>query len=189
MTNTDPNTPPPGNADAPSGPAADHPGGTVLESSAAAVQRLEERLAEMTDRHLRLAAEYDNFRKRSLKERTEGWSKAQAELLARLVDGLDDLARFAQVDPAQTDAATLHAGVELVGRKIWKELEAIGVRRVAEAGVPFDPSVHEAVTTAPARDRAQDHTVGAVLQVGYRLGDTLIRPARVEVLTWQGDLH
>ncbi|HXQ27921.1 MAG TPA: nucleotide exchange factor GrpE, partial [Gemmatimonadales bacterium] len=151
--------------------------------------RLEERLAEMTDRHLRLAAEYDNFRKRTQKERTEVWSKAQAELLGRFVDALDDLGRFAQVNPTQAEAATIHAGVELVGRKLWKELEALGVRRVAEVGVPFDPSQHEAVTTAPARDPAQDHTVGAVLQAGYVLGNTLVRPARVEVLTWQGKLH
>lgn len=186
MTDTDPRKEPAGSAE---GASADPADGAVLESSEAAIQRLEERLAEMTDRHLRLAAEYDNFRKRTVRERADTWSKAQADVLARLVDALDDLARFAQVDPGQTDAVTLHAGVELVGRKVWKELEALGVRRVADVGVPFDPSVHEAVTTAPARAPAQDHTVGAVLQTGYQLGSTLIRPARVEVLTWQGELH
>jgi molecular chaperone GrpE len=171
------------------GGASDQPDGTVVESPEAAVQRLEERLVELNDRYLRLAAEYDNFRKRSAKERSEVWAKAQADVLARFVDALDDLARFAEADPAQAEAARLHAGVELVGRKLWKELEALGVRRVAESGVPFDPRLHEAVTTAPAQDPAQDHTVGAVLQVGYQLGATLIRPARVQVLTWQGGLH
>src|SRR5213082_4150375 len=75
----------------------------------------------------RLAAEYDNFRKRALKERTEAWEKAQADLVLRLVDALDDLARFAHVDPTQTDAKTIHDGVDLVERKLWKELEAAGV--------------------------------------------------------------
>jgi len=186
MTDPDPRKQPPGSAE---GASADPAEGAILESSEAAVQRLEERLAEVTDRHLRLAAEYDNFRKRTVKERADTWSKAQADVLARLVDALDDLARFGQVDPEQTDAATLHAGVALVDRKVWKELEALGVRRVADVGVPFDPSVHEAVTTAPAREPAQDHTVGAILQTGYQLGSTLIRPARVAVLTWQGELH
>jgi molecular chaperone GrpE len=144
-------------------------------------------LAELTDRHLRLAAEYDNFRKRTAKERADLWAKAQAELLKDVVDALDDLTRFARVDPAHTDAQTLHEGVNLVERKLWKELEGAGVRRVDQVGVAFNPNVHDAVTTAPAADPSQDHTVGAILQAGYQLGDLLIRPARVQVLTWQGD--
>jgi molecular chaperone GrpE len=143
-------------------------------------------LAELTDRHLRLAAEYDNFRRRTGKERTDLWARAQADLLSHIVDALDDMTRIARVEPAQVDAKTLHEGVHLVERKLWKELEAAGVRRVDQAGVAFDPNVHDAVTTAPAADPSQDHMVGAVLQAGYKLGDLLIRPARVQVLTWQG---
>jgi len=158
-----------------------------VEPAAATAPRLEDQLAELNDRYLRLAAEYDNFRKRSSRERTELWTKAQADLLARLVDALDDLARFAHVDPAATDAKTIHDGVDLVERKLRKELEAAGVRRVDEVGVAFDPNLHEAVTTAAASDPSQDHTVGAVLQAGYKLGDMLIRPARVQVLTWGGE--
>lgn len=151
------------------------------------VARLEGELAELKDKHLRLAAEYDNFRKRTLKERADLWSKAQAELVQRIVDALDDLARFAHVDPAQTDAKTIHDGVDMVERKFWKQLETIGVTRVDQVGVPFDPHQHEAVTTGAAPEPAQDHTVGLVLQAGYKLGDLLIRPARVQVLTWQGE--
>ncbi len=161
--------------------------GALVEPAEEAVVRLEGELAELKDKYLRLAAEYDNFRKRALKERTELWGKAQADLLQRLVDALDDLARFAHVDPTQTDAKTLHDGVDLVERKFWKELEGLGVKRIDALGVPFDPTLHEAVTTAPAADPAKDHTVGAVLQAGYQLGGTLIRPARVVVLTWRGD--
>lgn len=152
-----------------------------------AIARLEGEVDALKDRHLRLAAEYDNYRKRIAKERAETWMKAQAEVVARLVDALDDLSRFAHVDPAQTDARTIHDGVDLVERKFWKELEALGVTRVDQQGVPFDPNVHEAVTTQPASSPDQDHTVGAVLQAGYRLRDTLLRPARVVVLQWQGE--
>lgn len=138
------------------------------------------------DRHLRLAAEYDNFRKRTTKERAETWTRAQADLVSRLADALDDLSRFAHIDPGETDAKTLHEGVDLVERKVWKELESAGVTRIDQTGVPFDPHVHEAVTTQPAQHPNQDHTVGQVVQPGYKLRDTLLRPARVVVLTWQG---
>jgi molecular chaperone GrpE len=163
------------------------PHSALVEPPENAVARLEEEVAALKDKHLRLAAEYDNFRKRAQKERTELWGKAQADLIQRLVDALDDLSRFAHVDPAQTDAKTIHDGVDLVERKIWKELEAAGVRRIDQVGVPFDPNLHEAVTTAPADDPSKDHRVGAVLQAGYQLGGALIRPARVVVLTWSGD--
>lgn len=138
------------------------------------------------DRHLRLAADYDNFRKRTAKERTETWQRAQAELVSRLADALDDLSRFAHIDPAETDAKTLHEGVDLVERKIWKQLESAGVTRIDQAGGPFDPHLHEAVTMQPAPKPELDHTVGQVVQAGYKMGDVLLRPARVIVLTWQG---
>jgi molecular chaperone GrpE len=162
-------------------------GGPLVEPPEGAVARLAAELDELKDRHLRLAADYDNFRKRTQKERTEQWARAQADLVARLVDALDDLARFAHIDPAQTDAKTIHDGVDMVERKVWKTLDAIGVTRVDLIGVPFDPHLHEAVTISPADDPAKDHTVGAVLQPGYQLGGALVRPARVVVLTWQGE--
>jgi molecular chaperone GrpE len=168
-------------------PAPSPPSGALIEPPEEAVVRLEGELADLKDKYLRLAAEYDNFRKRSVKERTEVWGRAQADLVQRLVDALDDLARFAHVDPACTDAKTIHEGMEMVERKLWKQLEGAGVTRVDQAGVPFDPNLHEAVTTRPADHPAKDHTVGAVLQPGYRMGGGLIRPARVIVLTWGGN--
>jgi len=185
QTPKDPQAPPPP-------PPAPPPSGALVEPAPEAVVRLEEELgeartalAQATDRYLRLAAEFENYKKRSLRERIELRARAQAELIERLVDALDDLARFAHVDPAQTDAKTIHDGVDMVERKVWKQLDAVGVTRIDQIGVPFDPNVHEAVTMQPATAPAQDHTVGAVLQQGYRLGDALIRPARVVVLTWQ----
>ena len=170
-------------------PAAPEPvsPGASVESAEDAVARLEGQLAELKDQHLRLAAEYDNFRKRTLKERSELWGRAQVDLVQRLVDALDDLARFAHVDPEKTEARTIHDGIDMVDRKVWKQLEAVGVTRVDKVGVPFDPNVHEAVTTGPADHPAKDQMVGAVFQPGYQLGGQLIRPARVAVLTWQGD--
>ena len=126
--------------------------GALVEPPEAAVTRLETELGQLKDRYLRLAAEYDNFRKRIQKERTELWQRAQADLIRRFVDAIDDLTRFARVDPAQTDARTMHEGVDMVARKFLKQLEAVGVTRVDQAGVPFDPKLHDAVTTGPADD-------------------------------------
>ena len=151
-----------------------------------AIARLEAERDQLKDRYLRLAAEYENYKKRTIKERTDVWVKAQADLVTRLADALDDLSRFAHVDPAATDAQTIHDGVDLVERKMWKELAGLGVTRIDGTGVPFDPNVHEAVTTQPAASAEQDHTVGQVLQAGYKFGEMLLRPARVIVLTWQG---
>lgn len=173
--------------DVPEAPASEQGTPGAVAESPENVARLQAEVAELKDRYLRLAAEYDNFRKRALKERGELWAKAQSDLVERLVDALDDLARFAHVDPEKTDARTIHDGVDMVERKFWKQLEAIGVRRVDQVGVPFDPKVHEAVTTGPADAPEKDHYVGAVLQPGYQLGGQLIRPARVVVLTWQGE--
>jgi molecular chaperone GrpE len=158
-----------------------------VELPEAALQRVEEELAALKDKYLRSVAEFENFRKRTAKERLEVWAKAQGDLIERLVDGLDDLNRFADVDQTTTDTKTLHDGVELVKRKFWKALDAVGLVRIDQTGVPFDPAFHEAVTMGPAAAAEEDHTVGAVLQAGYRMGDTLIRPARVMVRSWKGE--
>ena len=142
---------------------------------------LEAELADLKDRYLRLAAEYDNFRKRITRERDEIRVRSQAEVARRLLDALDDLGRVAHLDPAATAAGDVIAGVELVERKILRELGAVGMVTVNAVEVPFDPYLHEAITTIPTEDDAQDHTVAAVLQVGYRFNGTLLRPARVQV--------
>jgi len=168
------------------GPSTTTSGPAASDASVASSQGAPSDAEVWKDRHLRLAAEYDNFRKRTTKERAETWARAQAEIVTRLADALDDLSRFAHIDPADIDSKTLHEGVDLVERKVWKELENAGVTRIDQAGVPFDPNVHEAVTTQPASKPEQDHTVGQVVQPGYKMRDTLLRPARVVVLTWQG---
>ena len=88
--------------------------------------RLEEDLAELKDRHLRLAAEYDNYRKRSSRERAELADRAQASFVAKLLDVLDDLDRLVASDPS-TPLASLREGLSAVDRKLWKELQDAGV--------------------------------------------------------------
>lgn len=142
-------------------------------------------LEEIQDRYLRLAAEYDNYRKRTSKELAHAGVRAQAFLVGRLLDALDDLGRVAHVDPTGVDAKDVLEGVELVERKMLHELEALGLERIGVVGQPFDPNDHEAIGALPAESLEHDNTVAHVLQLGYRLGPTLIRPARVQVYTWQ----
>jgi molecular chaperone GrpE len=155
---------------------------TTAEQDGAAA--LAEQLNEQRDKYLRLAAEYDNFRKRSAKERIEASSRGQAELVTKLIDALDDLSRFAHVDPSTTDPLTLHKGIELVEQKALKALEAAGLTIINPVDQTFDPQLHEAVMTEPALSPEDDHTVGRVFQRGYMFNGQLLRPARVVVKQW-----
>ncbi len=150
-------------------------------------RQLEVRLDEIQDRHLRMVAEYDNFRKRTAKERSEMWQRAQADVVSNILDALDDFGRVLDVDPETASAGDVIKGVELVERKLLRELETAGLERVGQAGEAFDPNHHEAVGSLPAESEELDHTVGRILQIGYRYGGTLIRPARVQVAMWSGD--
>jgi molecular chaperone GrpE len=82
--------------------------------------------------------------------------------------------------------ADLHQAVTLVDKKFWKELEKAGLETLEPAGVPFDPSVHEAISQIPAPGAEQAHQVAMVFQVGYRFKGILLRPARVQVYGEQG---
>src|SRR4051812_4378823 len=103
------------------------PSHASTEDGDSGVEVLSAQVAEQRDKYLRLAAEYDNYRKRSARERADAASRGQAELVMKLVDALDDLSRFAHVDPATTDPQTLHKGIELVEQKTMKVLESAGL--------------------------------------------------------------
>jgi molecular chaperone GrpE len=143
-------------------------------------------MSALRERHLRLAAEFDNYRKRVERERGESWVRAQAQLLERLLEPLDDLARVADYDPATTPAGALHEGCEMVERKFLRAMEAAGMEEIEAQDRPFDPTIHEALTTVPAETPEEDNLVAQVYQKGYRLKGVLLRPARVVVKKHQG---
>ena len=138
------------------------------------------------DKYLRLAAEYDNYRKRSLKERQDAGARAQGDLVRQLIEALDDVARFAHVDPASTDATTVVQGVDMVEKKLLKALGNAGLEVINPVGETFDPALHEAVATEPTSAKEDDHVVSRVYQPGYVFKSQLLRPARVVVKQWQG---
>jgi molecular chaperone GrpE len=155
--------------------------GLPLEPAEGAVQRLEEEIAELRDRHLRLAAEYDNFRKRSTRERAEAGDRGKAELLGRLLDVLDDFDRLVDGGGASQTVDQLHEAVVLTDKKLWRELEQLGLEAIEPTGAPFNPTEHEAISTVPAPAAERAHTVAQTFQIGYRLKGILLRPARVAV--------
>jgi molecular chaperone GrpE len=159
--------------------------GVPMEPDAEAIRRLESQLEESRERQLRLAAEFDNYRKRVSRERVEQSDRAQASLVTRLLEVLDDMDRLSAEGNAAS-AESLRQAVALVDRKLRKELEAAGVERIEPAGQPFDPSLHEAVSTVPPPKPELDHTVSATFQTGYRFKGSLVRPARVQVYSAQG---
>jgi molecular chaperone GrpE len=164
------------------GRAAD-PGTQAVEDEAEQIEsdidELRRDFSTLSDRHIRLAAEFDNYRKRIERERTEMWTRAQGELAARLLDSLDDLERFAH-HAADSDDALLQ-GVQMVERKLRQSLQAAGLEEIDAAGATFDPNSMEAVAMVPAESQEDDDVVSDVFQRGYRFKGTLIRPARVRV--------
>ncbi len=148
------------------------------------VQRLVEELESANDRHLRLAAEFENFRKRTRREQAELSIVAQAELARRLLPTLDDLARVSSIPPETTTVEALDAGLDLILRNLRKELEEAGLIRIEAMGERFDPELHQGLMTAETAEQELDDIISRVFVDGYRFRDRLVRPAQVEVLTY-----
>jgi molecular chaperone GrpE len=159
-------------------------GGEAVGGGSAREADLESRAAELQDKYLRLAAEFDNFRKRAAREREQSEHHGQGVVIRGLLDGLDDLGRFADLDPWNTEVETVIDGVRMVEQKLLKSLSGHGLEVIDPAGTKFDPNLHEAVSTAPASGPDEDHQVAEVFQVGYVFNGRLLRPARVVVKQW-----
>jgi molecular chaperone GrpE len=157
-----------------------------IEPSTEAIHRLEAEIAESRDRQLRLAAEFDNFRKRVARERDEITHRSQAALAVRILEVLDDLDRVLAGGVQSLSTDVVHQALVLIDRKLRKELEAAGLERIDPAGQAFDPSLHEAVSVLQPPEPSADHTVSATFQAGYRFKGSLIRPARVQVYSSEG---
>jgi molecular chaperone GrpE len=144
---------------------------------------LQSEFQTVNDRYLRLAAEFQNYRRRAESEMTEAWSRAQADLVRRLLDVLDDLQRVSSLTPSEdgVKVQSIVDGVDLVERKFMRALTDAGVDVVDPTGQRFNPETMEAVMRAPAESPEEDDQVGQVFQKGYLMKGHLIRPARVSV--------
>jgi molecular chaperone GrpE len=143
------------------------------------VAELEAALAEARDKYLRLAADFDNFKKRSRQEHLETIQHASADLIARLLPGLDDLHKALDHVPEGIDEAWAR-GLELSVRKLEEALRAHGLETIDALGKPFDPAEHEAIGHEESSEHPED-TVVQELRRGYRIRDRVVRPALVKV--------
>ena len=139
--------------------------------------QVEEQEPVEDDRLLRLAADFDNYKKRAARERQEYVALANELLIAELLPILDDLERALSA-AEQHEEAQLEEGVELVHRSLAGLLERHGVQPISTEGT-FDPHVHEALLSQPSE--AAEGSVLDVVQKGYKLGERVVRPARVVV--------
>lgn len=152
-------------------------------ATGAELTELREELTALNDRHLRLAAEFDNYRKRNERDRQVQARRLQLDLVRPLLDVLDDLERVV-VGGEEASAESLLEGARLVEKKFRAALEAAGLESLDAEGRAFDPEVMEALMTVPTANAEEDDHVADVFQKGYRFDETLVRPARVRVLKY-----
>ena len=138
---------------------------------------------EMKDRMLRVAADFENWKKRARKEQTDAVATAREAVLRDILEVVDNLERAAGAQAnGVVDGAAVMKGVSLVLRLFQQKLERYEVKPFEVAGQPFDPRVHEAVSRVESAD-VPSGAVAAELQKGYRIGERLLRPALVSVST------
>lgn len=140
------------------------------------LEAAEKEIAELKDRYLRLNADYDNFRKRTAKEKTALYTSVAADTVEKILPVMDSIGYA--VAYKEADAEKILKGLEMIEKQLEKSLEDIGVKEV-DYGT-FDPNVHEAVGVVED-DTLPENSVAQVLRKGYKLGDTVIRPATVKV--------
>ena len=156
-----------------------------LIATRAELKRVEAENAELKDRFARRQADFENYRKRVERERSETYNRVVADVAAKLLPVLDNLKRAleteASVEASESDEFRhFLSGVDLIYKQLNGVLDALGVKPIAAVGEQFDPHIHEAVVTE-ATDEYEPDTVMQELVAGYRLGDKLIRPAMVKV--------
>lgn len=134
-------------------------------------------LDESKDMLLRTAAEFDNFKRRTEKEKADIAAFVKADVMKALLPVADNIQRAKQSDPA---SAEYTKGLEMIIKQLTDSLDRLGLKEIEAEGAQFDPNFHEAVMHVED-DSVGENTVIQVLQTGYMIGDTVIRPAMVKV--------
>ena len=145
------------------------------------LEKAQQQVLEYKDKYLRLVAEFDNFRKRTAKERLELIQTANKETIISLLDVLDDSERAAKQLETADNIAAVKDGISLVFNKLKSTMTNKGLKPMESIGQEFNPDLHEAITEIPAPTPKQAGKVIDEMQKGYYLNDKLIRYARVVV--------
>ena len=150
--------------------------GEVVEETSE-INPFEEKYNAERDAHLRLAAEYDNFRKRTIKEKEASYSHGKADAVAKLLPVYDNLERALN---QPTEDAAYKKGVELTMNELTKIFTALGVEIFGAPGEEFDPNLHNAVMHIDSEELGEN-TIAQVFQKGFKVGDKVVRFALVQV--------
>lgn len=145
------------------------------------LQKAQEEIQHLKDNHLRQLAEFDNYRKRTLKEKAELILNGGEKVMTAFLPILDDLARAQENIEKNQDYNTLKEGVDLIVKKLYKVLGEQGLTVIDTEGQPFDTDYYEAVALVPVEDDAQKGKIIDCVQTGYKLNDKVIRHAKVVV--------
>lgn len=157
-------------------------GGDVADEPLDELAEAEKRAAALKNQLLRTAADFDNYRKRSRREVEDAALAGREGLLKELLPVFDNLERATAHAESSIDVEAFANGIDMVMRQFQDTLKKLNVERVPSVGVPFDPTIHEAIQQLATADFEPGH-VAAEIQGGYRCGDRLIRPAMVVVAT------
>lgn len=139
---------------------------------------LQTELDDFKDQHLRVLAEYDNFRKRTLNEKTAIYNNAVSDTVQTILPIADNIERALSLE--NSSAEDLRKGVEMIDAEIKQAFEKLGLEPIGEPGEPFDPNRHNAVAHIEDENLGEN-VVSAVYQKGYKLGDRIVRHAMVQV--------
>ena len=154
---------------------------TDTESTDSKIAELEAKLAELKDSYLRQAAEFDNYRKRTLKEKAELILNGGEKAVSAILPIIDDMERAIENGTKTDDPTVLREGMELIYNKMMKSLEGLGVKKIETDGADFNTDIHEAVAMVPGMGDDKKGKVIDCLQAGYQLNDKVIRHAKVAV--------
>ncbi len=157
---------------------------TETEKGLTDAEKLEaanDEIAQLKDKYLRQVAEFDNYRKRTLKEKTELILNGGEKVLSALLPILDDFDRAIENIQKSDDVNALKEGVELIAGKLNKTLASQGLQKMDAIGKPFDTDYHEAIALVPAQDEDKKNLVMDCVQPGYMLNDKVLRHAKVVV--------
>lgn len=141
---------------------------------------LRTQIDELNQKYLYLMSEFENYKRRTSKERLELFKTASKDLVVELLPVLDDFERGLQVMETATDMGSVKQGVDLVYTKFRQVLQGKGLSPIEATGTTFDPELHEAISQAPAGEEQVNKVIQEV-EKGYRLGDTVVRYAKVIV--------
>lgn len=145
------------------------------------IAELEAELSESKDKYLRVFAEFENFRKRSMKERLDLMKTAAQDTIKELLPVLDDFDRAKAVAEDDKSDEVFSEGIQLVYEKLYKSLERKGLKQMESTGEVFDPELHEGITEIPAPNDDMKGKVIDTIEKGYLLNDKIIRYAKVVI--------